>query len=977
MILRRLYLGIFYLVMTLLALFGIVLLALHHPRALPLASEYLKTRTPLKFDTLEGTLANGVIFNNISYENLFSARKITLRYSLIRLLQGHLQLNLLKIEDAAIDLRDLPSSESAKEETALPPMPSVLLEKLMLRNVQIRSGVDLNLSLDATALRYAGNVLHVNTLRNAALRVGTDPEMRLKLSAETIRFDGTLDAKTVQAGIDYGNDHADLNGSISRNSLMGDALVTYDPKWAAALEPHVASLPSSLPLHITRADTEGIDLQTHLATLHNRESNTTLRSVVLNLKWRYDEKYLSLQTGHLLEHPMLEARLEHDVRVGFDGAVHDAIGVRMLKSRQPLWFDVFSATLDANTSALTLALEAPNLKMRLESDDFSRFEVSALLFGLDPGFVPNLPPYLRRDPVSARVDATLDVPSQKLRGNFEASTVHTQLGGSIEASEGRLLSEGNITTDGASEFWKSLPLRKIDTLHWVASYATEQSMLYLTSELLHVTLFQKAEQIGGWGSVASANFDVNGTYDANATLLQLHSHIPSLYTLADSIVPIAYPIDTFYDAGVDLNATLRLDQQLHISTDTAIEWYLVQRDRESIFYGTNAALAFDYEAQKLRLNSYRFNVDSHDVFATRPGMLRFDENGSVTVETLWVNDAIRVSGDYDMGEKALDLRIQSDDFHYNAEEGDLNAALDLTLHHENNATALEGEVHIKKAQIRYKPMGSHHVEDDDIIVIQEVKAPQSTPLSLNVRIVSDAPLQYKTSQADLFFITDVTLWKEPLGSLELLGWVQAQEGWVYASGSEFAIEPSDVYFAGGARINPYLNLHLFYEVDAKEIDIYATHTLNAPVFLFTSNPSMSQTDIMSYILFGTAANESFESDESSSNRINAANMILGTGMKELIGDTTGLRIDTLNLLSKKDGGVGFEVGTRLSRDLRVVLKNDNIFSVVLQLSLSKTLRIDVDVEETGQGINLIYIKDYADPFKGDANQNDATLTHAK
>ena len=65
--------------------FGMLLTALHHPRALPLASEYLKKYTPLEFDTLEGTVANGVIFHNIKYENIFSARELTLRYTLLSL----------------------------------------------------------------------------------------------------------------------------------------------------------------------------------------------------------------------------------------------------------------------------------------------------------------------------------------------------------------------------------------------------------------------------------------------------------------------------------------------------------------------------------------------------------------------------------------------------------------------------------------------------------------------------------------------------------------------------------------------------------------------------------------------------------------------------------------------------------------------------------------------------------------------------
>ena len=83
----------------------------------------------------------------------------------------------------------------------------------------------------------------------------------------------------------------------------------------------------------------------------------------------------------------------------------------------------------------------------------------------------------------------------------------------------------------------------------------------------------------------------------------------------------------------------------------------------------------------------------------------------------------------------------------------------------------------------------------------------------------------------------------------------------------------------------------------------------------------------------------------------------------MLGDTTGIHVDTLNIISSESGTFGFEVGTRVNDKLRILLKNDSKFSAILQYKLNRWLRLDVDVKETGQGINLIYVKDLRDPFK--------------
>ncbi len=251
--------------------------------------------------------------------------------------------------------------------------------------------------------------------------------------------------------------------------------------------------------------------------------------------------------------------------------------------------------------------------------------------------------------------------------------------------------------------------------------------------------------------------------------------------------------------------------------------------------------------------------------------------------------------------------------------------------------------------------------DDDIIIIQDVRPPSNAKLSMNLRITASEPIRFITKELNVQLIPDITLWKDPTEAMEILGMVTIPSGSATTAGKAFTIKPSEIYFGGDVPINPYLNLTIGHEVDYKKILIYVTHTLDSPIFLFSSDPVMSQNDIMSYILFGGPANTTSGGDSSTSTvRADATNFMLGAGLKGLISGATKLQIDTMNILTTAEGGMGFEVGARLNKDLRILYKNDTLSSVLIQYSLNRWLRLDADVHELGQGINAIYIKDFRD-----------------
>jgi hypothetical protein len=114
---------------------------------------------------------------------------------------------------------------------------------------------------------------------------------------------------------------------------------------------------------------------------------------------------------------------------------------------------------------------------------------------------------------------------------------------------------------------------------------------------------------------------------------------------------------------------------------------------------------------------------------------------------------------------------------------------------------------------------------------------------------------------------------------------------------------------------------------------------------------------MSYILFGSSASSTFDTTAKGS-KTQLGTLALGAGLKELFNKSANLNIDTLNILTNEDGTLGYEIGKRFSKNIRVVYRNDAISSITLQYALSKSIRVDVDVKETGQGVGIYYIKDF-------------------
>ncbi len=947
-----------YLLLGAVILFLALVLFVYHPKSLHLVSDALKRNGYITFDRIEGSLATGVTLYNVRYQEGFSAAVLELKYNALTLLTGRFEFERLYGDDLLVDVKRLNNTTQGDDSAFNLPV-AVVLKRLQLKHLRIVDSLEYTVSGVFKHITFDSNRLTVARLQGVSLDLNSSKALHLVLNATSLDYDKALHVERLSGDATIDSNRIHLAGSIALNRLQGSGEITYNPSYTATVSNTLSPLPQTLAFNAT-ADFKHVALSSTLERLAIADGN--LSNIGVTAHYVYGDDALQLKARHHLATPLGSADILHNINLPFDLNITDILHVGIEKSRYPLPYTTLEGRVHYDKAAFEALLESNATRLHVSSNDLSSYTIDANVNDMNLSFIPQLPELLSRAVLSADFNGTFDTNTDTFMGAIKAGTLHSSYEGTVSWASEHLLSDGWITTDGNSEFWRSIPIKNIEALHVISDIAPDTKMLHINSKEISATLFQENTRLNGWGAVATSPFDINGTIGDKRTQMQLHSQVASLYTLVDTFWDINMSEDEVYDLGMVLDVDAVFDEELRLNADIHIPWYLAKMDPERFHYGTDATLEVSYSQAGYRLERYRLKYNRFDFFANKPSHIGY-ENNRITIKEAWVNDTLKLTGFYDLNASLLNLCAKSDAFRYKGDEGEIEAALHVTLLRDSNQTALEGDINVKKALIRYEADKDKVVTDEDIIVIQEVKPPNQSPLVLNVRVHADTPLRYKTKSFDIAFVPDITLWKERQTKLELLGWVVSDKGWVYSGNSEFEVKHSELYFAGGARIDPLLNLHLLYAIDNKLIDIYATHKLSSPVFLFTSSPAMSQNDIMSYILFGTPATSSFESDAGGSTGINAANVIFGTGLKEMIGDTTGLRVDTLSLLSTSNGNIGFEVGTRINRDMRVVLKNDDIFALILQLSLSDTLRVDVDVKETGQGVNLIYVKDYEDWLK--------------
>ncbi len=431
---------------------------------------------------------------------------------------------------------------------------------------------------------------------------------------------------------------------------------------------------------------------------------------------------------------------------------------------------------------------------------------------------------------------------------------------------------------------------------------------------------------------------------------------PSIREFQDDLAKLykfkKLPIDA------DLKVDLKIKNMKNVQANIDGKWFVYEYKPNRFLFAEKFKINSTFIDQKLTIQNYYLvtYLDRERIFfANSPSKFLFDKQ-QVKIDPFWINDSAKISGYYNYLHQNAILKFFTKNYHYNDLEGNFYFDAAINLFISKKGTNIDGSVTINKGTISYEPKKEHDVQDKDIIIIQEKKhsSKQNETLSLDISFYTKKPIYYKIPNTAVKLTADLKLWKESHKNIELLGMVKLISGTHTQGGKEFEIQPGDILF-GGSILNPYLNISAIHISDPYKIYININGQLDTPIINFSATPYLTQSDILSILLFNSTTQQLVGGNQDSSK---TAISMFGTIFAKEIVQNFGIKLDKLVLTTTQEGKLGVELGKKISKKVTLIYINDIVQTIKIRYKLSDHFESDFVFSPDNSGIDLIYKDEY-------------------
>jgi translocation and assembly module TamB len=115
------------------------------------------------------------------------------------------------------------------------------------------------------------------------------------------------------------------------------------------------------------------------------------------------------------------------------------------------------------------------------------------------------------------------------------------------------------------------------------------------------------------------------------------------------------------------------DVALNLNSNTLI--YKTESKTEHIVNDTMISLGFANSV--LSLDKYHTTFQEQKIFATKPSVINIKE-GNIEISPLWINDALKVTGKYNLEKKKGELHAYADSLNVSHKKTSLKSRVDKT-----------------------------------------------------------------------------------------------------------------------------------------------------------------------------------------------------------------------------------------------------------------------------------------------------------
>ena len=895
---------------------GIAILMSHKETVPFLAEKYLHD-FGIEYSSIEGTLLEGVVIYEFRYKDVITAKSVRIEYNFLHLFRPTPNIKKIELQNLSINVEKLSISELNASASLLP---AFSVNSLLAKHTKI---------------------------------IFSKESIVLDINASDLTSQDTLNVKKVALNLQTSYVNAAIQGEIKSDILYADANAELNRKVITNTLAFIKTPPQKFQLKL-QAGLESIKVLSRFDKLQLAKDEAFLvQNAEIDIEYVWGMEDFQADAVYDVLYAGYEAKVQQKIHFDIQGRYDSQLRLSLLNEPLGVLFKDLVANISGDTKGIEAQLNAEKYRAHLKSTDYQNFDIEANADDVVLASLDVIPAFLKEEKFTLHAKGTLQASPFIINAEIEALSTFGKLNVSWEEKVKRKQIELAFYPNAAHAIYQNYNMEQLSPLHAKYSAISKREKLEINTNKIYLKLQQKDVNMFGSGNIGDTKFDL--LVDLEKKEINLVSNVGSLKRLLTNMYKKSvFDTEDVYDAKIDFKATINYEDKLSIKSHLSIPLYLIKVDAQSTYAVENIRFETSYKDGNLLVENYFFRYQEHDFYSKRASHIRFDKDFNIALEEVWLYESVLVEGFVHRENLEGNVTFKSESFTYTADDADVKARVNLEVNFTPKVQKIEGTITLLEGVIRYKPRKDYLIDDADIIIIQEIKESKKRALYINVQVDALKPIAYKIKDVNLMITPEITLFEEPNSAFGVLGVVTINEGDVSYSGKKFIFDKSEIYFNGSRPINPQLNLNLhYYTVDYTDIEIYVTNTMEDPVVIFSSKPALSQNDIMSYILFGEPASTLFVSSSETSK----SSLLLASGIKQLVNGSSFVQVDTLNILTNKEGTLGYEIGTRFNEKIRIVYKNDTASSLTLQYSLSRSLRLDVDIRETGQGVSIIYIKD--------------------
>ncbi len=284
---------------------------------------------------------------------------------------------------------------------------------------------------------------------------------------------------------------------------------------------------------------------------------------------------------------------------------------------------------------------------------------------------------------------------------------------------------------------------------------------------------------------------------------------------------------------------------------------------------------------------------------------------------------------------------------------------DITIKITPKTVDIRGKIHIPTAKITLNAIPESSVDESDDVIVMGEKKPDGSFSAVKIRpnlIVSlGKQVKFKGFGLDAKLSGSVRVTHDRQAILTQ-GSIKISEGLYQAYGQDLAIDDGRLVF-NGPPTHIGMDVKAVRQIEDINAGIHLTGTLQQPKTKLFSTPSLSESNVLSYLLTGHSMEDITGSQTALLlQAVRSLNVVNGDGLMRNIGNSLGL--DDLSLvpkddLEKSELRLGKKLGSRLYVRYIVGIF-DAMQKVALEYKVNRYLNLEAQAGAKDQSLDFIY-----------------------